>query len=345
VVSPGWNEELEDHREHRGAVGFLRLAGCRLVLVCATVAAVALPACGSDDSGKSEGASGRASTAGAADDKLAQILARGTLVEYFEDDYPPQSMKVKGATRPADTKCADNQLTATEVTGYDNEVPKLIAKELGVEPCFVEPTWTEVTAGNWSDRWDIAYGSGSINEDRMQRLYMTQPYYAVPNGYFVMKRSRYRHATDLDSKTIGACSGCSHELYLNGDLEIPSVDITVNVNKPKIVTFETEAPGLAAVAKGKIDAFLAAEPVGRARIEKGAPLRRLPEVAFTYYPSGFVDKSSGLSARRFVDRVNEIIRGFHSDGTLKQLSTKWFGQDYASAAAHFDIDAIGQTVD
>jgi polar amino acid transport system substrate-binding protein len=313
----------------------------RLVLLCAIVAAAGLSACGSDDSGKSEGAGGRA---GAADDKLAQILARGTLVEYFEDDYPPQSIKVKGATRLADTKCADNELTAAEVTGYDNEVPKLIAKELDVEACFVEPPWIEVTAGNWGDRWDVAYGSGSINEDRMQRLYMTQPYYAVPNYYFVAKNSKYRHAANLDGKTIGACAGCSHELYLKGDLEIPSIDITLNVNKPKIVTFETEAPGLAAAGKGKIDAFLAAEPVGRARIEEGAPLRQLPEVAFTYYPSGFVDKRSGLSPRRFVDRLDEIIRGFHSDGTLKQLSTKWFGQDYASAAAQFDIDAIGQTV-
>jgi ABC-type amino acid transport substrate-binding protein len=110
------------------------------------------------------------------------------------------------------------------------------------------------------------------------------------------------------------------------------------------VTFETEAPGLAAAAKGKIDAFLAAEPVGRARFDEGAALRQLPEVAFTYYPSGFVDKSSGLGVRRFVDRVNEIVRGFHSDGTLRRLSIKWFDEDYASAAAQFDVDAIGQTV-
>jgi polar amino acid transport system substrate-binding protein len=322
----------------------LRRKSCRLVVICAILAVAAFPGCGSEDSGEPEGASGPASTGGAANDKLAQILTRGTLVEYFEDDYPPQSIRVKGATRPADTKCADNQLTAGEVTGYDNEVPKLIAQELGVEACFVEPTWIEVTAGNWADRWDIAYGSGSINEDRMERLYMTQPYYAVPNFYFVAKSSNYRHASDLDGKAIGACAGCSHELYLKGELEIPSVDVTLNVKNPKIVAFETEAPGLAATSKGKIDAFLAAEPVGDARIAEGAPLRQLSEVAFTYYPSGFVDKSSRLDARRFVDRVNEIVRGLHSDGTLKRLSIKWFGEDYASAAAGFDIDAIGQTV-
>jgi polar amino acid transport system substrate-binding protein len=315
-----------------------------LILVCGILAAAFLGGCGSEDSDEPNAGAG-GTNADPANDKLAQIQARGTLVEYFEADYPPQSMKVEGATRPADTKCADNQLTAAEVTGYDNEVPKLIAGKLGVEACFVEPTWTEVTAGNWGDRWDIAYGSGSINEDRMQRLYMTQPYYAVPNGYFVAKGSRYRHAGDLEGKTIGSCADCSHELYLKGELKIPTIDIRLNVKNPKLVTFETEEPGLAAAAKGKIDAFLAADPVGRARIKEGAALRELPEVAFTYYPSGFVDKSSGLSVASFVDRVNEIVQAAEADGTLEKMSRRWFGRDYVDAAAAYEIGALHQEVE
>ena len=66
-------------------------------------------------------------------DKLAQILDRGTLVGYAETDYPPQSMLVEGATRPAGTKCLPTQKTGAEVTGFDNETTKLVAKDLGVE--------------------------------------------------------------------------------------------------------------------------------------------------------------------------------------------------------------------
>ena len=275
-------------------------------------------------------------------DKLAQVSARGTLVGYHEPDYPPQAMDVDGATRPADTKCAENQLTASQVTGFDSDTTKLVAKGLGVEACFATPTWTEVTSGNWGDRWDIAYGSGSINADRMERLYMTQPYYAVPNYYFVAATSPARHAGDLDGKRIGACASCSHELYLKGELVIPGIEITVNVANPKLVTFETEGPGLVATAKGKIDAFLAAEPVGRAQITEGVDLRRLPEVAFTYFPSGFVDKSSGLDSKAFDARVNEIVKRAQTDGTLKRLSLKWFGRDYITAAAAYDINAIEQ---
>ena len=318
----------------------MRRSTIRLVqLVVAGVLALgAFTACGGG--GSSDGSA----SADPSTDKLAQILARGTLVEYFEPEYPPQSMSVEGAKRRADTKCADNQLTASEVTGYDNEITKLLAKELGVEACFVSPTWTEVTAGNWGDRWDIAYGSGSINTDRMERLYMTQPYYAVPNRYFVAKESPYQTPSDLDGKTIGSCASCSHELYLRGELQIPTIDVVVDVENPKIVTYETEPPGLAAAAKGEVDAFLAADPVGQASIDEGNDLRRLDEIAFTYYPSGFVDKSSGLEVKAFVDRVDEIVKGFLADGTLKALALKWFGQDYASEAANFDIASVAQDI-
>jgi ABC-type amino acid transport substrate-binding protein len=302
-----------------------------------TVAMTALAACGGSGNDKQ-------ATSASKTDKLAQILARGTLVGYHEADYPPQSMDVEGAARPAGTKCAENQLTANQVTGFDSDTTKLVAKRLGVEACFVTPTWTEVTSGNWGDRWDIAYGSGSINADRMQRLYMTQPYYAVPNYYFVAAGSRARHAADLNRKTVGSCASCSHEMYLKGELVIPGVDITLNVKQPKMVTYETEGPGLAATAKRKLDAFLAAEPVGQAQIKEGVDLRRLPEVAFTYFPSGFVDKGSGLDSKAFVGKVDQIIHGAQTDGALKRLSRKWFGRDYITAAAAYDIDAIRQDV-
>lgn len=316
-----------------------RRAACGAVLALTLAGA---SGCGDEES--TQDASGAASAGDPETDKLAQVLARGTLVGYHEYDYPPQSMEVEGATRPAGTKCAESQLTANQVTGFDAETTKLVAERLGVEACFATPTWTEVTSGNWGDRWDIAYGSGSINADRMQRLYMTQPYYAVPNYYFVAVDSPARHAANLDGKRIGACASCSHELYLKGELEIPGVDISLNVDDPQVVTYETEGPGLAATAKGKVDAFLAAEPVGRAQIQADAALRRLPEVAFTYYPSGFVDKSSGLDSRRFVVKVDEIVRAAQADGSLERLSRRFFKRNYVAEAAAYDVEALEQEV-
>jgi polar amino acid transport system substrate-binding protein len=313
---------------------------------------VALAAgCGSSSSGDSsqEKASATGSKAKASGDpstdKLAQILARGTLVLFTDPKYPPQSFTVKGGKRPASTKCAPNQVTAPEMAGYDADSGKLIAKALGVEPCFVTPSWTEVTAGNWGDRWDLAYGSGAIDFDRMNVLYMTQPSYSTPTTFFVPKQSKAKTVADIVGKKIGACAGCTMEKYLRGTLNLPGSRIQKGlVGKPHIVTYDTEVPGLAATAKGKLDAFLCSEPVGDGAIKDGEALRRLATPAYYSFKTGYVDKKSGLDVGPFIDRVDQIMAARHADGTMKRLSIKYFGADFATQAAKFDLSKIGQHV-
>jgi polar amino acid transport system substrate-binding protein len=289
-------------------------------------------------------ASAGAPSADPTKDKLAQIVARGTLVGYAELDYPPQSIRVDGAARAAQTRCLPDQITAPEVTGFDIETTKLVASKLGVEACFIQPAFTEVTAGSWTDRLDIVYGSAAINARRMTVLWMTQPYYFIPQRFIVPVGSAAQKLSDLDGKRIGTCTSCTVESYLKGTLRIPGVDLVQKVKDPVLVGFETEGPGIDALAAGKLDAFLAAEPVGVEAVKGGKPVRLLDESAFSMYPTGLVDKGSSLSETAFVDRVNEIIRAAHADGTLKAMSMQWFGVDYATPAAAFDLSKLAQEI-
>ena len=312
--------------------------GVRLAVIGSVIALI-VAACGSGTT-----ASPRPSAADPTKDKLAQIQARGTLVAYAALDYAPQSFAVVGATRAANTKCLSNQMTAPEMTGFDIETTNLVAAKLGVEVCYVFPDFDLAAAGDWGDRFDIVYGSGAINTARMAHLWMTQPYYYIPQRFAVLSSSNAQKLSDLDGKRIGTCSGCTVESYLKGTLQIPGVDIVQKVKNPQLVGYAAEDPGLVDLAAGKIDAFLTAEPVAMEAITEGKPLRLLDETAFSMYPSGFVDKGSGLSAASFVNRVNEIIRAAHADGTLKAMSMKWFGTDYTTPAGAFDLSKLGQQI-
>jgi polar amino acid transport system substrate-binding protein len=279
-----------------------------------------------------------------ATDKLAEVLARGTLVLSTDPAYPPQSFLVEGAERRADTKCASNQLTAPEVAGFDADTGKAVAEILGVEPCFVTPPWNQIIAGNWGDRWDIAWGSGAITEERMTRLYVTQPSYATPHNFFVPADSPVQDAGELSGKAVGACAGCTHELYLRHELVLPGPPLDYAVDDPEIVTFDAEPPGLEATADGELDAFLCGEPVGTEAIASGLALRMLPEPAYYTQKTGYLDRASSLDQAAFVARINEVMTGLHADGTLKALSLESFGVDYATAAAEFDLATVGQAV-
>jgi len=328
-------------------------------LVALVLAALSMAACGGGSSAAGSGAAGSGaavtsasapggSSAAAGDpntDKLAQVLARGTLVLSTDLEYPPQSMAVAGATRTPGTKCADTELTTAEVAGYDADTGKAVAERLGVEPCFSPQQWPEIIAGGWGDHWDISWGSGAITEDRMTRLYVTQPSYSTPAGVFVSQDAPFQHLAELSGTTLGACTGCTMEQYLRGTLVLPGAVTARAFDEPTIKTYENEIPGLQAVADGKIDGFLCSEPVGVGEIDKGLNLRMLPEPAYQSYKTGYVDRESGLASAAFVAAVNEAVDSLHADGTLAGLSEKYFGKDYAAAAAEFDLSSIGQTVE
>jgi polar amino acid transport system substrate-binding protein len=277
-------------------------------------------------------------------DKLAQVLARGTLVLWTDPDYAPQSYAVEGATRTATTKCAANQLTAPEITGYDAETGKLVAAALGVEPCFIATPFDAMIAGSWGDHWDVAWASGAITKGRMEHLYVTQPYYSTPANFFVKKGATFATPADLSGKKIGVCSGCTHQSYLERTLEIPGETIDFVVDNPNVVTYNTEPPGLEDVAAGKLDAFLCSEPVGLGSIAKGVALQEIGTAAYFTFKTGYVDKDLPLAAGPFVDAINKAIRDAHASGKLKELSLQFFKKDYTPPAATFDLASLDQQV-
>jgi polar amino acid transport system substrate-binding protein len=312
-------------------------------LTAAVVLVVGGVACSADATGPSSSAA--ASAGDPTTDKLAQVLARGTLLLSVDVEYPPQSFLVEGAARATGTKCALNQLTGPEVDGFDVATSKAVAAALGVEPCFVAVQWNTVIAGSWADRWDAAWGSGALTEERMTRLFVTQPYYALANYFYVRADSMVNAATELDGETVGACAGCTHELYLRHELALPGVTLEFLVDDADIVTYDTEPPGLEALADGDVDAFLSGESVAEEAIANGLPLRRLPEVVFFEQLTGYLDRSSSLDHGPMLARVDEIVRGLHADGTLTAYSEQYFDVDFTAAAAAFDMSTIEQSRD
>jgi polar amino acid transport system substrate-binding protein len=283
-------------------------------------------------------------TADPSKDKLAQVLARGTLVLWTDLEYAPQSFAVEGATRLATTHCAANELTAPEVSGYDAETGKLVAAALGVEPCFVATPFDSMIGGSWGDRFDVAWGSGAITTKRMESLYVTQPYYSTPANFFVKAGSAYTEPTDLSGKKIGVCSGCTHQSYLERTLELPGVTLDFVVDDPQVVTYNNEPPGLEDTAAGKLDAFLCSEPVGLGVMAKGVALRELATPAYYTFKTGYVDRDLTLAAGPFLDAIDKAIRDAHASGKLKALSTEFFKKDYATPASSFDLTKLGQQV-
>lgn len=281
-----------------------------------------------------------------ANDLLARILARGTLVVATDADYAPQSKLLEGVNRAANTKCQPNEYSANQITGFDVAAALEVAKRLNVEACFVTPPWGQIITGGWDGRWDLSVGSMAITPERLNTLYFAQPYYATPAALFVHQDNvAFKEPGDLSGKRIGVCAGCTYEEYLKGTLVIPGNTVDFVVKDAQIVGYDVDTPALEALAKGDgsvLDAVLTAQPTGLQAIKAGKPIKQLGEPIFFEYLSMAMDQKSNYNSFELAVKVSQIVKQMHEDGTLAKLSQEYYGMDYTTAAAQFDHAALGQ---
>jgi polar amino acid transport system substrate-binding protein len=226
------------------------------------------------------------------------------------------------------------------------EVAKGIARRLGVEPCFVTPTWGQIISGNWGDLWNINVESMVITPDRMKELYFTQPYiYGEMFLYVHQDNLTIHQPADLSGKKIGVCAGCASEYYLRGTLQIPGEKFENTIKNPIIVGYDTESSALADLALGgggQLDAVITDPDTGNVAIQQGLPIKQVSGKLYHDYSAVAVDRMSNTDPVPLVKKLTEIIQQMHEDQTLANLSKKYYGSDFTNLAAQFDIKALNQ---
>lgn len=320
-------------------LGLAAISRTGTVIISALVMLVILTACAPSAS--------QMSLLDTGSDELTGVMKSGTLIIATDPDYPPQSQLMKDAPREANTHCDNTQYTANQLSGFDVAVAVEIARRLGVEPCFVTPTWSQIISGNWGDRWHVDVGSMVITPDRMEKLYFTQPYISGEAVLFVNKaNTSYHQLADLSGKRIGVCAGCAYEAYLRGTLKIPGQKIDYVIKNATIVGYDTDTSALADLSAGDgthLDAVLTDPDTGRLAMRDGMAIKRVGDVVYHDFSAVAIDKSSSADPLPLLNKITEIIQAMHKDGTLLKLSQKYYGGDFTTPAAKFDINAIEQT--
>jgi polar amino acid transport system substrate-binding protein len=264
---------------------------------------------------------------------LEQVTQRGTLVVSTDPNYAPQSVAKPNGKRTDGTKCASDQLTSGELEGFDVDVAIALGKSLGVETCFVTPSWDVITAGSWADKWDISVGSMTITTARQKVLFFTSPYYYTPAQFAVAKDSGIQSEADLKGKPICVGGSTTYESYLNKkfeDLGLPASDIYAQPPEGiTVVPLTSDQDCAQAIQAGRKDfqAYLTSGTVVDQNISSGVPVVKLGAPVYTEELAVSIDKSHKLDPAPLVSKLDEAVKKMHSDGTLTKLSNQWFNAD------------------
>jgi polar amino acid transport system substrate-binding protein len=248
------------------------------------------------------------------DGLLAEICESGVITVSTDPAYPPQSSL--------------NDQTG-EYEGFDIDVATEIASRLGVSVDWEAPAWDIITAGGWNGRWDMSVGSMTPTNSRQQVLYFTEPYYYTPAVVVVREDDTEVSdlSTDLDGRTIGVCSGCTYEQFLNKELDIEGFTFDFVVDDANVNGYDTDTTALQDLASGRVEAVITSLTTAQGYIDAGNPVKIVGDPVFYEPLSVGFDRSAQPSAESLSEAVDGIVVEMHEDGTLTSLSEQWYGVD------------------
>ncbi len=232
---------------------------------------------------------------------LNKIVQRGELVVGMEPGYMPFEMKDKKG----------------RIIGYDVDMAKKMAKEMGVKLKLVPTAWDGIIAGLVTEKYDIIMSGMTITQSRNLKVNFANPYIVVGQT-IMMKKSlagKIKTAKDLDKPEYTVVT----KLGVTGEIATRKF-----FKKAKILTFETEADAASEVLNGKADAIVYDQPYNVLFMsDKGAGKLIHLDTPLTYEPLGWAIRKGDPD---FLNWLNNFLRQMKEDKVVNfhdNLYKKW----------------------
>lgn len=277
------------------------------LMVVMTMTCGLFAGCGSDkasnDAAADAGTESSSDTASdsSSDDLLSAIKERGYITVAMEGTWAPWTYHDED----------DN------LVGFDVEVAKAVADELGVDVQYQEGEWDGLLAGVQSGRYDIMVNGVGYTEERAQAYTFSDPYCYNKTALIVRGDNEdIKSLEDLKGKTTCNSANSTYQLiaeeYGANVLDVETLDGTL-----EMVLAGTDRADATLNAEASFLDYMNAHPDANLKI-------------VDYYPESekvCIIMPKGDSSDSLKEAINSAIEKLRADGTLSELSNKYFGGD------------------
>ena len=182
------------------------------------------------------------SEAPAGDTSLEDLKSRGELILGLDDSFPPMGFR-------------DEE---NNVVGFDIDLAAEVCKRMGVELKIQPIDWDSKELELSSGRVDCLWNGMSVTDDRLEAMFMANPYVANTQVIIVPEGSDIQTKADLAGKKVGLQKGSSSLEALMKD------EATYNaIGEENITQLAENVTVFMDLQAGRIDAFIVDEIVGR----------------------------------------------------------------------------------
>jgi octopine/nopaline transport system substrate-binding protein len=250
---------------------------------------------------------------------LAMLAAAGARAE---------SLKIGSSADFAPWESVD---ASGQIVGFDKDVGAEICKRIGADCTWANQTFDGLLPGLEVGKFDLIISGISINADREKKVDFSVAYADAPNNVVALSDSEIVSAkskADLEKtlrgKTIGVQTGSTHEQVVKAHFDDADVRL---YDRPDQIADD--------LAAGRIDAGLmersAWEGLMTARGDKSLAFAGPLLTSADYVEFG---EGQGVALKKgtadLKGRIDKAISGMLADGTMANLSGKWFRYDVSS---------------
>ena len=238
---------------------------------------------------------GTVSTAATAD-VLQDIQSRGTLKVGMLVDFPPYGLMNE----------------QNQPDGYDADVAKLLAKDMGIKLQLVPVTGPNRIPYLLSGQVDVLVASLGITPERAKSVDFSEPYAAITIAVYGNDNVKAAKPEDLAGKTIAVARASTQDTAVT-KVAPPSATIR---------RFDSDAAALQALISGQVP-LIGCSNVCYLTIQKLAAGKYNKKFELSSQVQGIAVKPG---EQKLLARVNQFIDKVKANGELDKINQKWLSE-------------------
>lgn len=248
---------------------------------------------------------------------LARVRAAGEIRIGLDATYPPFGMAEGG-----------------EFSGFDVDLARAVARELGVRPVFINASFDGIFPALQNGSFDLVVSAVTITPERQATLLFSDPYIDAGQGIVVRADSAITGLDALAGRTVGVQINTTAQFAMEGR---PGVTLA-KYNSIDLALLDLQ--------NGRVDAVASDGPVLRYMTRMSFPGLKTVGEEYTDEQFGMVLARGSDDLRR---AVNAALWRVQDSGEYARIHATWFGDTTTRAAAPttapkaFDTALIGRT--